>query len=310
LGSSGCPPRQHLEPKLRVTQRLESREVSRRSERLNNILTVDVEEWYHARYVMNRASGRREERVSDSLATTLELLNEHNVRATFFIVGELAEKHPEILETISDRGHEIAFHGWHHEPLWEIDAERFRSQIRRFNLLLNEKCLGFRAPSFSLSNRTRWTLGVLEGEGFIYDSSIFPVKTPLYGVLGAPVEPYRPSHEDLREKDESRRLWEFPLLTYSLMGLKIPMAGGFYLRVFPSSLVRASIARMNKRGAPAVVYVHNWELDPGTPRLRLSPLHSFVTYYNGKETGKRMKAILSDSRFTSFRDYMEEQGLA
>jgi len=276
---------------------------------LKNILTVDLEEWYHPEYVVDRAFEKREERVASSLDETLQLLDEHELSATFFVVGELAEKRPGILHTICSRGHEIAFHGWYHEPLWKIDEKAFRSQIRRFNTLLGKRCLGFRAPSFSLNNRTRWALKILKDEGFTYDSSIFPVKTPLYGMGGAPLEPYRPSYEDVTKRDEGGGLWEFPLLVCSLMGLRIPIAGGFYLRISPPTLVRASIARLNARGIPAVVYVHNWELDPGTPKLRLSPFRSFVTYYNLENTGRRLKAILSDFCFTSFKDYMKEQGM-
>jgi len=276
---------------------------------LDNILTIDLEEWYHPEYVRNKAQRRRKERITQSLIKSLQLLSEYDVNATFFVVGELVEKHPEIIEKINEKGHEIAFHGYYHEPLWKLNAEILQLEIKKFNSLTREKCLGFRAPSFSLNNETRWALKVLEDAHFIYDSSIFPVKTPLYGVNGAPIEPYNPSHEDVTQKNDSEDLWEFPLLLYPLMGFRIPMAGGFYLRLFPVSLVKRAIKKMNKHGAPAVIYVHNWELDPQTPKLKLRLYNSFVTYYNISKTVKKLQNMLSNFDFKSLREYVETEGL-
>jgi len=272
-------------------------------------LTIDLEEWYHPEYVRNKAQRRRKERITQSLIKSLQLLSEYDVNATFFVVGELVEKHPEIIEKINEKGHEIAFHGYYHEPLWKLNAEILQLEIKKFNSLTREKCLGFRAPSFSLNNETRWALKVLEDAHFIYDSSIFPVKTPLYGVNGAPIEPYNPSHEDVTQKNDSEDLWEFPLLLYPLMGFRIPMAGGFYLRLFPVSLVKRAIKKMNKHGAPAVIYVHNWELDPQTPKLKLRLYNSFVTYYNISKTVKKLQNMLSNFDFKSLREYVETEGL-
>lgn len=175
-----------------------------------NILTVDLEEWYHPEYVKERAPDDKQERIQVSLKTTLRLLNRLNVSATFFIVGDLAEKNPEIIENVRNDNHEIAFHGFNHEPLWNFNAETLRAEIERFNFITGEKCAGFRAPSFSLNNQTKWALKVLDDCGYRYDSSLFPAKTPLYGVWNAPITPYKPSFENITEKDERTRLWEFP----------------------------------------------------------------------------------------------------
>lgn len=277
---------------------------------MNNILTVDLEEWYHPEYVKNMAPKNTEERITHSLTTTLQLLDKHNVNATFFVVGESVEKHPELLDEINEKGHEIAFHGYYHKPLWQLSAENFRAEIKKFNSINKGRCLGFRAPSFSLNNQTKWALEVLEEEGFHYDSSIFPVKTPLYGVPRALMKPYKPSHKDVATEDDREYLWEFPLLAYPTMGLRFPVAGGFYLRLLPLTLIKRAIKKMNKKGVPAVIYVHNWELDLKTPRLKLSLFRSFVTYYNTKKTKKRIGTILSEWQFTSIRDYLHEQNLA
>lgn len=277
---------------------------------MDNILTIDLEEWYHPEYVKSKAPTNKEERVTRSLNSALQLLSEHNVNATFFVVGELAEKHSDMMETIRENGHEVAFHGYYHEPLWKLDTETFRLELRKFDSLARDKCIGFRAPSFSLNNKTKWALKVLEDAGYKYDSSIFPTKTPLYGVWMAPTRPYKPSYEDVAKEDDSEKLWEFPLLVYSLSGLRIPIAGGFYLRLFPVNLVKRAIKKANKRGAPAVLYLHSWELDPEMSRLRLGAYRSFVTYYNIEEVKKKFKCVLSDFEFVSFRNYIEEKQLA
>lgn len=277
---------------------------------MKNVLTIDLEEWYHPEYVRKKGSASEQERITQSLAETLRLLDECAVSATFFVVGEAAERHPEILQHISRSGHEIAFHGYYHMPLWESDTETFRSEIDRFNSLTNEKCLGFRAPSFSLSNKTKWALKVLEDESFLYDSSIFPSRTPLYGVWDAPMKPYKPSFEDIAREDNDTRLWEFPLLVYPIMGFRVPMAGGFFLRFFPIHFLERAIRKTNRLGFPAVIYAHNWELDAETPKLKLGTYASFVTYHNLAETGRKLRHILGSFPFTSFRDYISEYGLS
>jgi polysaccharide deacetylase family protein (PEP-CTERM system associated) len=219
-------------------------------------------------------------------------------------VGELAEKHPEIIKSIKENNHEIAFHGYHHEPLWNLDADTLRAEIEKFNSLIGEKCSGFRAPSFSLNNKTRWALKVLEDSGSQYDSSLFPTKT-LHGVWGAPTIPYKPSHENVTEKDENAKLWEFPLLVYKLRGIKVPVAGGFYMRFFPVNLTARTIKKLNQKGFPAVIFFHNWELDPETPKLKLGLYKYFVTYHKLKETSKKLERLLSKFQFTSIKEYME-----
>lgn len=273
-----------------------------------NILTIDLEDWYHPEYVKGSVSTDEEQHIQSSSNRTLGLLRKYQANATFFVVGQIAEQHPNIIETIDEQGHEIAFHGYYHKPLWETDAEGLRREIRKFNLLLDGRCKGFRAPSFSLSNSTKWALDVLEEAKYLYDSSIFPCRTPLYGVSGAPTEPYKISHEDVTKNDEKGTLWEFPVLTYPLLGLRIPVSGGFYLRTFPLGLIKKAIQKMNKQDQPAVIYVHNWELDPETPKRNLGLYKSYVTYHNIEKTEKKLEQLLGDFTFLNFRDYMEERG--
>lgn len=277
---------------------------------MKNILSIDLEEWYHPEYVKGKVSEEKEERLKQNLNITLGLLSKRSVKATFFVVGELAEKYPEVIKRISEEGHEIGFHGYSHKTLWNLDAEGLREEIRKFDSFMSEKPIGFRAPSFSLDNRTKWALEVLEDAGYKYDSSIFPTKTPLYGVKGAPMKPYKPSHDNVVLEDETRKIWEFPLLVYPLFGLRLPMAGGFYLRLFPFNMLFRAVKKQNRKGFPAVIYLHTWELDPETPKLKLGLYKSFVTYHNMEKTGARLKHLLSRLEFTSIRNYMEETGLA
>jgi len=280
---------------------------------LENILCADIEDWYHPEYVRGKAKDKVEH-ISVSFSKTLDLIEEFNAGATFFIVGEIAERHPEILDDIIDHQHEVAFHGYHHEPLWILDADVLRKEIEKYDSLVRsitgEKCIGFRAPSYSMDSRTSWALDVLEEQGYVYDSSVFPLKTPLYGVPGAPVTPYHPSSNDITQRDGCRRLIEFPALIYPILGLRVPASGGFYLRLLPFQVIDRAIRKMNEHGFPAVLSIHPWELDDCTPRLTLAPSKLFVTYFNLKATKRKLRSLVSRFRFTSFRNWIEDHGLA
>jgi len=279
---------------------------------MKNILTIDVEEIFHTEYARNLKRTGNVFRTPSSMPAILKLLDEHSTKATFFLVGELAERYPSVVKEIIDGGHEVAFHSYDHKPLWDKNPEQLETEIERFNELLmsitGDRCSGFRAPSFSLDNKTRWALDVLDEARMLYDSSVFPAWTPLYGVSGALMRPYKPSRDDLTVEDIDRKLWEFPLAIYSFLGLRIPAAGGFYLRL-ASSLVKRAIEKMNKDGLPAVVYVHNWELDPETPKLKLGIYHSFVTYHNINKTIEKLRYLLTNFNFISLRDYVKTEGL-
>jgi polysaccharide deacetylase family protein (PEP-CTERM system associated) len=274
-----------------------------------NILSVDLEEWYHPEYVKCVASSEKCARVETNISKTLDLLKRQNVTATFFIVGELAEIHPQIVDEIAAEGHEIAFHGYDHEPLWKKTPESLRAEIEKFRRITNDQCMGFRAPSFSLNNKTKWALRILKEAGYKYDSSIFPAKVPLYGVRNAPTRLYKPSLEDVSKEDESSELWEFPLLVHTFLGLRIPVAGGFYLRLLPQNIIKSALVKSNRNGYPGVIFFHSWEMDPDTPRLKIGLYKSFVTYHNLETVERRLRSLLSQFEFASFRDYLEKNRL-
>jgi len=276
---------------------------------LLNILTVDFEEWHHPEYVKDKCPASKDDHAIQDIGATLNLFEKHGIEATFFVVGEIAQKTPSLVEQIRSRGHEIGCHGFNHEPLWKKDAETLKSEIDKFHAAVGDICIGYRAPSFSLNNKTNWALSVLAKNGFSYDSSVFPASTPLYGVGNAPIKPYKPSSEDVSVEDEKSTLWEFPLHVYCTPLLRVPMAGGFYLRFFPLRLIKKSIRKANEAGRPAVLFVHTWELNPKTPKLKLGPYRSFVTYHNLEKTTSRLDQILSQFAFTSVHNYMKEKGL-
>lgn len=279
---------------------------------MENILTIDLEEIFHVQYARNSKNHEDVFRTPYNLPLILKLLDEYGSKATFFVVGKVAERYPRILKEIINRGHEVAFHSYDHKPLWEKMPGQLEKEISDFNTLLisvaGEKCKGFRAPSFSLDNKTKWAVKVLEKMGILYDSSVFPAWTPLYGLPGAPLDPYRQSTEDLTKEDEHGKLWEFPVAAYQLLWLRIPAAGGFYLRSAPR-IVKRTIEKLNRSGAPAVIYVHSWELDPQIPKLKLGFYSSFVTYHNIDETEEKLRHLLSNFDFTSLREYTKKEGL-
>ncbi len=212
------------------------------------------------------------------------------------------------MKQITDYGHEVAFHSYYHNPLWASNSKALKDEAVKFNSIAlsatGHACLGFRAPSYSLDNRTKWALKVLNDVGYKYDSSIFPIKTPLYGESSAPIIPYHPSWRNVTKIDDSETLIEFPALVYSIMGFRIPAAGGFYLRLLPVSFLKSAIRKINRLGFPAVISFHTWELDPEIPRLRLGHAKSFVTYHNIRTAMNRLSNLLSDFKFTGFRDYL------
>jgi len=231
----------------------------------NNILTVDVEEWFqvenYAGLITRDTWPGRQSRVAASVERLLGLFEEAGVRATFFVLGWVAERLPDLVPRIAAGGHEIASHGWTHTPIWNLGREEFREEVTRSRALLEAQSgrpvVGYRAPTFSVTARTLWALQELARAGYRYDSSIFPVRHDRYGIPDAPTAIH------LREEG----LWEIPLSVYPLGRFHLPVAGGGYLRLFPHSLTRRAIERLNRREEPAVVYVHPWEFDPGQPRV-------------------------------------------
>jgi polysaccharide deacetylase family protein (PEP-CTERM system associated) len=263
-----------------------------------NALTVDVEDYYHVsafETCVDRASwDDYEPRVAAGTRKILDALDDAGVRGTFFVLGWVAERHPELVRTIHAAGHEVGCHSFWHRLVYEQTPEAFREDLRRARDLLEDltgsPVRAYRAPSFSIIRRSLWALDILIEEGFAIDSSIYPTHHDRYGLAGAPLQPHR-IPRPLGE------IWEFPMPVYRRLGYPLPVGGGGYLRLYPYAFTRHGLRSINGEGRPFVVYVHPWELDPGQPRLAPGRLRAFRHYVNLHRTEKRLTGLLRDFRF-------------
>lgn len=270
-----------------------------------NVFTVDLEDWKHIHYL--NPEDEVPDRLEENTGLILDVLQDYDVKATFFIVGEVAEKHPALIRSIIQRGHEIGFHTYHHTPLWNHNREELRKEIRKFRELMKEsfniEFYGFRAPLFSLNRKTSWAIKVLEEEGFLYDSSIFPIWNPVYGEPRAPRTPYFIKSHDITKRSNHGMI-ELPLLTYRFLTFNIPAAGGIYLRFLPEKIISKAIKKFNSLNNPAVIYIHPREVDPSPPKLRLSKLKEKLFTYKTRETLKKIENLLKRFQFTSAINYI------
>ncbi len=273
-----------------------------------NVLGIDFEEWYHPELVKPYVQNEKKElKITKGIDKILDWLNKKETFATFFVVGELIEKEPTLLDKIISEGHEIAFHTMNHNRLDEEGFEdKFEEELELFDKLTSGKSKGFRAPTFSLNKETSWAINNLIKKKYVYDSSIVPVKTKMYGVPEAKISPYNISSKNISKEDQSSNLIEFPLMITKFLGKKIPAGGGFFLRFLPLRTIMNGINTYQKMSIPATFYIHSWELVPELmPSLSLPIVNKFVTYYNLKKALPRMSKLLEKFEFTSFERYLK-----
>jgi polysaccharide deacetylase family protein (PEP-CTERM system associated) len=273
-----------------------------------NALSIDVEEYYHATIFQEAVNGVTtglESRVEASTERVLALLAAHDVRATFFVLGEVASRHPAIVRKIAGAGHEVACHGYHHDLVFGQSSEEFRAGIRRAKAVLQDvggqPVVGYRAPSFSIGPEERWAYAILAEEGFRYDSSVYPIVHDRYGDREAPRFPY----EIWRSGSDS--LIEFPIGTVRLFGVNLPVGGGGYFRLLPGHVFVAGIRHVNTREhKPLMFYFHPWELDPGQPRPPM-PWHRRFRHYVGQERHEaKLARLLSRTPFGTALEVLEQ----
>jgi polysaccharide deacetylase family protein (PEP-CTERM system associated) len=271
-----------------------------------NAMTVDVEDYFHVSVfdgvVPRHQWSDFESRVCANTDRLLGVFADADVRATFFILGWVAERFPELVHRIAAQGHEIASHGYAHRLVYDQTPAAFRDDVRRAKRLLEDAggvpVGGFRAPSYSVTPRSLWALDVLIEEGYTYDASIFPIVHDRYGIPVSARHPYQ-----LRR--ERGTLVEIPGSTVRVGPANLPIAGGGYFRILPYAWTRWGIARLNRvEGKPAVFYLHPWEIDPNQPRLPAGLLGRFRHYRNLDKTETRLRALLHDFRFGSIRELM------
>jgi polysaccharide deacetylase family protein (PEP-CTERM system associated) len=269
-----------------------------------NALTIDVEEYFHP----NAMDGVVEpsqwdalpHRVDGNTRRVLDVLAALDVRATFFVLGWVAERWPGLVRDIASRGHEIACHGYAHRLAYRLGPERFRADVERARKLLQDltggPVPGFRAASYSIVEESLWALDVLIDLGFAYDSSIFPIRHDIYGIPAF-------SRLPIRVERPAGTILEIPASTLRLLGRNWPAAGGGYFRLAPYWLTRLALRHLNRReGVPAMVYLHPWELDPDQPRLRAGALTRLRQYANLRATEPRLRRLLADFRFAPIRE--------
>jgi polysaccharide deacetylase family protein (PEP-CTERM system associated) len=272
-----------------------------------NLLGIDFEEWYHPELVQPHIKDdKKKPQVFNGIDNILDWLRKNNTFATFFTVGEILEANPEILDKIIENGHEIAFHTMHHKKLDITTKEEFNKQIQDFAKITNKRSKGFRAPTFSLNHSTSWSLDVLTENNYVYDSSVVPAKTRLYGIPDADTKPYKISSKKIGQNSSDANLLEFPLMVTKLFGKKIPAGGGFYLRFLPLITIENVIKKYEMHGKPATFYIHSWELTPEyMPKISLPFSDRFITYHNLHKAMSKMDSLVKKFKFTSFEKHIE-----
>ena len=279
--------------------------------RIINAMTVDVEDYYHVsafdRVVHRDQWQALESRVCRNTDRLLEIFAEFGVRATFFVLGWVAERFPGLMKRIADEDHEVASHGFDHRLVYESTPEQFRQDVRRAKTILEaitgRPVLGYRAPSYSITRASLWALDVLLEEGYTYDASVYPIHHDRYGIPDAS----RHAHWIARP---GGRIWEVPGSTVRYAGANFPIGGGGYFRFLPYRLLRWGIRRLNgKERRPAVFYVHPWEIDPGQPRLNAPLLTRMRHYHNLANTEDRLRRLLGEFAFGSLQQTVLHESL-
>ena len=272
-----------------------------------NVVSVDVEDYFHAEAfsgVMDSSRWERQtSRVEVNTRRLLELLATLNVHATFFVLGWVADRFPGLVRDIAAGGHELGCHSYWHRLIYKLQPAEFREDTRRAKDVI-EQISGqsinvYRAPTYSVVDRSLWALEILAELGFSYDSSIYPIHHDRYGMPDAPRAPFR-------FQTPSGPMTEFPLTTFRLAGHNMPVGGGGYLRLLPRMYTRLGLKRVQAEGLPIVIYIHPWEVDPEQPRLPGGLSTRLRHYTNLSRTFERFRTVLQSGEYTSFR----ESGLA
>jgi polysaccharide deacetylase family protein (PEP-CTERM system associated) len=275
---------------------------------IRNALTVDVEDYFQVAAFSTAIDFSNWDgfslRVVPNTQRLLELFAARGVRATFFVLGWVAERCPKLVRQIAEHGHEVACHGFSHQLVYRQSPEVFRQETIRAKACIEDHTqrpvVGYRAASYSITQRSIWALDILADLGFSYDSSIFPVRHDRYGIPGSPRWPYRMTMSD------AASIVEFPPSTLSIFGYRLPVAGGGYFRLYPYRFSRAALSHINRfENRPFIFYLHPWEIDPEQPRIRAGRLSTFRHYTNLDRCEARLRRLLQDFDFAPAADVIE-----
>jgi polysaccharide deacetylase family protein (PEP-CTERM system associated) len=281
------------------------------NKQITNVLTIDVEDYFQVSALAKSISrddwNSISPRVVDNTKRLLDMFDQHDVKATHFVLGWVAERFPDLIREIHSRGHEVASHGYSHQLIYNQSPEVFQSESRDSKKLIEDiigtPVFGYRAASYSITRKSLWALDILAELGFTYDSSIFPVVHDRYGIKGSPEMPH------VLSTPKKHRLVEYPLSTYRFFNQTIPVAGGGYFRLYPYALSRYFYRNINRSSDPFVFYLHPWEIDPGQPRVNTSLLSRFRHYNNLDKCQMRLSNLLSEFSFTTMMDKLNELDL-
>ncbi|MBD3232272.1 MAG: DUF3473 domain-containing protein [candidate division Zixibacteria bacterium] len=274
------------------------------------MFTVDVEDYFHVNGFANEVNradwDKFESRVISNTSLLLKLLDDYDIKATFFILGWIAERFPEIVLLIHNRGHEVGCHSYAHRLIYNLSPDEFREDTMKAKAILEEitgsAVKGYRAPSFSIVEKSQWAWDILHELGFTYSSSVFPIKHDRYGFQSAPATIF-----DVELKC-GEYITEIPATTTKFFNTRIAAAGGGYLRLFPYWFTRRIIRKLNERLIPSVVYVHPWEVDPHQPKIRSSLNSRFRHYTNLHTTLPKLRKLFSEFNFSTVSDYLAKSG--
>ena len=278
---------------------------------IRNALTVDVEDYFQVSAFTDSVDqdewGKHPLRVENNTFKLLDIFDEHQVKATFFVLGWVAERKKGLVLEIAKRGHEVACHGYSHQLIYNQSPEVFRQEtLRAKNILediIQRQVRGYRAASYSITEKSQWALDILAESGFVYDSSIFPVRHDRYGMPDTPEHPYK------LKTPAGHSIIEFPLSTAKIIKYRLPIAGGGYFRLYPYWLTKAGLTQINRQQKPFIFYLHPWEIDPEQPRISASWFSRFRHYNNLDKCESRLRMLMTDFQFGTTWDVLNALGL-
>ena len=268
---------------------------------MTNAFSIDFEDWYQGLEIPASGWGGFERRIRPVAHRLLDLLADAGVRGTFFVLGHLAEEHPEVVREVAAAGHEIGTHGLSHTLIYRQQPAEFREELKRavgvVEDLTGKRVRGHRAPFFSITKDSLWALEILVEQGIEYDSSIFPTRNYRYGMVAAPRWPHRMEVGD-------GTIIEAPLSIWRLRGANLPVGGGAYFRILPYGVTRRAFRSIIATGHPVIFYLHPWELDPAHPRIELPRRIAATHYFNLRSTEGRLRRLLRDFSFAPMEEVL------
>ncbi len=273
---------------------------------IQNVMTIDVEDYFQvsafADSIKPNEWDQQPLRVENNTLKLLDLFDEYNIKATFFVLGWVAQREEKLVLEIANRGHEVACHGYSHQLVYNQTPKVFQQETvlakKILEDIIQQPVKGYRAASYSITEKSLWALDILAESGFIYDSSIFPVRHDRYGMPDTPKHPYE------LKTPAGHSIIEFPLSTAKILNYRLPIAGGGYFRLYPYWLSKAGLAQINRQQKPFIFYLHPWEVDPQQPRIPASWFSQFRHYNNLDKCESRLRKLMTDFQFATTWDVL------